>query len=378
MNTKFLVDGTVLALAEYYASSRTGIYYVVSNLINALTNYNDLEFAFYIQQEYCPEKQYDLLKILPKALERIEFSGKIIGIEEIDRENDFVHIFSGFHPINSKNISDFSRNQCYQIFHDIAGHVCPEFKNDKEFDELRRYEKHLMSEIGNCHAFFVSKTSQMDICKVTNKKINETTVIYPGIKVPPITEKKISNEIYLTTVSTVGPRKNTKTTVEVFDLLNKYLPNHKIKLKIIGANEGEYFNSINEYVNSRGLSTAVEFTGYVNDQELYELIRSSACLIYPSLYEGFGLPPMDALCLQVPVVMSNRGSLAEIYGEYAYTFDPYDTIGMAKCCEYIICNRIESINSIPKLNELYRKFNWTIAASRMMATFETYEKFNTK
>lgn len=108
--------------------------------------------------------------------------------------------------------------------------------------------------------------------------------------------------------------------------------------------------------------------GYVSDQQLVDLLAGASAFAYPSIYEGFGLPILEAFYHHVPVVCSNTASLPEVAGDAAVYFDPLDEEAMAKSITEAIANKDKLVE---KGKKQLSKFSWTKAAQE---TYQVYEK----
>ena len=92
-------------------------------------------------------------------------------------------------------------------------------------------------------------------------------------------------------------------------------------------------------VEKRGIRN-ITFAGFVDDRELNSLYRFATCYVFPSLYEGFGLPPLEAMTRGLPILSSSRGSLPEILGEAALYFDPHDVESLKKRLTEILDSKV--------------------------------------
>src|SRR6185295_2819505 len=116
--------------------------------------------------------------------------------------------------------------------------------------------------------------------------------------------------------------KNLVRLIEAFDELRRTGPD-ELKLLIIG-DEISKLPALRRAVHSHKLHKHVRFLGYVSDGTLRILYRLAALFVFPSLYEGFGLPPLEAMASGTPVVTSNQSSMPEVTGDAAVLVDPYD------------------------------------------------------
>lgn len=108
---------------------------------------------------------------------------------------------------------------------------------------------------------------------------------------------------------------------------------------------GWLYEDIFEYAKKSNYHDRIRFTGYVDDAQLSSLYRGADLFVYPSSYEGFGLPPLEAMSYGVPVVGSNTSSIPEVLGDAALYANAYDAAGFAKQMFRLI--------SDPKLHEKY-------------------------
>ncbi len=137
---------------------------------------------------------------------------------------------------------------------------------------------------------------------------------------------------YLLYVGTIEPRKNLLTLIRAYDELLKTTP-HRPRLVLCGG-RGWLYDEVFKLVEDLKLQDSVHFTGYVDDADLPALYSAAEAFIYPSFYEGFGLPPLEAMACGTPVITSDVSSLPEVVGKAGLTHAPNDaralTEAMAK------------------------------------------------
>jgi glycosyltransferase involved in cell wall biosynthesis len=128
-------------------------------------------------------------------------------------------------------------------------------------------------------------------------------------------------ERYILFVGTLEPRKNVQTLLQAFAQIIAETPQDDLMLVIAGGKGwgGEDYMST---VDTLKLHDHVRFAGFVEDDHLPALYRSALLFVYPSLYEGFGLPVLEAMACGTPVITSNRASLPEVAGDAALLVDP--------------------------------------------------------
>ncbi len=138
---------------------------------------------------------------------------------------------------------------------------------------------------------------------------------------------------FILSLGTLEPRKNFPRLIQAFALLKENLkPRNDLKLVIAGR-KGWLYDDIFKAVEECGLRGEVVFPGYVEEEDLPSLYSAAELFVYPSLYEGFGLPPLEAMACGVPVAASEAPPLPEILGDAALFFPPRDVEAMASAME---------------------------------------------
>lgn len=139
---------------------------------------------------------------------------------------------------------------------------------------------------------------------------------------------------YLLCVGNLQPRKNLRRLLEAFATLPAHI---RPPLVVVGQSAWLY-DDVYAAVRRHGLSADVHFTGFVSTEQLVALYSRAHVFAYPSLYEGFGLPVLEALATGVPTLASDRASLPEVAGEAALLIDPEDVQAIAVGLERLICD----------------------------------------
>ena len=142
----------------------------------------------------------------------------------------------------------------------------------------------------------------------------------------------MSRDRYILFVGGFDPRKNMRGAVEAFArfLDQRADQERDVRFKIVCAHTDGERNSLLEFARSLGVSHSIDLLGYVADEDLAKLIREARVFFFPSRYEGFGLPALDALACGIPVVASGATSLPEVCGRHAFYCDPVDSGDMAR------------------------------------------------
>lgn len=162
-----------------------------------------------------------------------------------------------------------------------------------------------------------SKGELIQHCKIAAQKVSVTHLgidhIHDRQAAQGVLEKYGIESPYVLAVSTMNPYKNFKM---IFEILPE-VKAQNLNVVIVGSKNSKVFSNHNQ-----NESDAVQWVGYVSDEELKSLYENAAGFIFPSLYEGFGLPPLEAMALGCPVIVSSRGSIPEVCGDAGLYFDP--------------------------------------------------------
>jgi len=165
---------------------------------------------------------------------------------------------------------------------------------------------------------------------------------------------------YALAVSSLDPRKNFERLLEAFSRLD--IPD--CKLVLVGG-ENPIFGHSKLAHNSD--NRRVVFAGYVSDPDLAALYRHALCLVYPSLYEGFGMPPLEAMAFGCPVIAANAASLPEACGPAAVYCDPLDPGDIAAKIETVLKNEAIRNELRRKGLEQVRSFSWEQSAKEILS-----------
>ena len=183
----------------------------------------------------------------------------------------------------------------------------------------------------------VSEASKRDILHFFNVKPEKIVVVYNAIdehfsttpseeQVARIRERYQLDHKFVLYVGNIKPHKNLVRLIEAFSQLRR--THDDLKLLIIG-DEISKLPALRRAVHRNKLHKFVRFLGYLKDDTLTVLYRLASVFVFPSLYEGFGLPPLEAMASGTPVVTSNVSSLPEVTGDAAVLVDPYDVDSIA-------------------------------------------------
>jgi glycosyltransferase involved in cell wall biosynthesis len=239
---------------------------------------------------------------------------------------------------------------------------------------VRRFRTRLMSGLRQSRAIIsVSHHTKSDLILYTGVSPNKIKVVHWGVDSDSnsYSERPISKKVLGFGGGSI--RKNTPAMVEMFAKVVAREP--EAELIIVGLTDSTYHQKIESIVSQLGLQRKVNLMGYLTDIELNRLIKEAGCLVYISLYEGFGLPPLEVMVRGIPVVASNRSSIPEILGDACLLVDPEDTNEIAVAVLSVLQDRSIHRDLSEKAWHRARKFSWRKTAEQTAAIFEESVKF---
>ncbi len=235
---------------------------------------------------------------------------------------------------------------------------------DESFPQNIKYLKKVLRYADIC--ITVSNCTKKDILENFNVSPNKIKVIYVGVdeRFKPIKDKESLNSIkvkynledkYFFSLGQT-PRKNIKRLIKAFSIF-KY--KNDFSLVIGGAgDDGPWVAQYQSLARKLEIEDRVKFIGYISNEDLPLLYSASECFVFPSLYEGFGIPILEAMCCGTPVITSNVSALPEIGGDAPLYVNPYDEYDIAKKMEKIVENKGLKNQIVEKGLRRSAEFSW--------------------
>jgi len=174
-------------------------------------------------------------------------------------------------------------------------------------------------------------------------------------------------EKFILAVGTLEPRKNFGTLIKSFVLIKAKLPDSKL---VIVGKKGWKYSHIEEKLKEFKLQDDVIFPGYLEDEDLKKMYTLATVFVFPSLYEGFGIPPLEAMACGCPVVSSNVASLPEVVGDAGILIEPKNARKIADSVVSLIENDQIRNMLIERGLRRVEKFTWQKSAEAALAAFE--------
>lgn len=246
------------------------------------------------------------------------------------------------------------------VIHDLSYEIFPEFYSAKG---------RLWHKIINAKKFCndadqiitVSQNTKKDVQNIFRINEDKIKVIYPGIpnrfsgeaSTSGLKEKYDLPEKFILFLGTIEPRKNITGLINAFDEIKSKIP-HDL---VIAGSKGFHANKILSKLGER-----MHYIDYVEDADKPGLYKMADIFVFPSFYEGFGFPPLEAIASRTPIIASHTGSLSEVLGKNAILINPYNTAEISESIKYLVRNPDPEKQFI----ENKKLYNWEDAAREFL------------
>lgn len=224
----------------------------------------------------------------------------------------------------------------------------------------------------------VSIFSKDEIIKYTNGKHWKIQVVHNGVH--QFTTESLNKNVnaaynlpanYILFVGNVKPHKNLKTLLKAYLLLNDELK-QQYKVVIVGKRDGFLTGDeeLTRWINMKPeIQQNIVFTGYVANEDMDAVYKNASLFVFPSVYEGFGLPPLEAMLNNCPVIASSASSLPEVCGDAAIYFDPQNEIELCTKMTEVLTQKNISDAFVAKGQEQIKHFTWDECAAKHIEVF---------
>lgn len=354
---KILIDLT--SLADNFSGIERFALSITKELIKHEEHHWILLFKNSVHKEF---EDYEVEKVVIKGTNKLIFNQIILPLKLAGMKADRY-----FFPAFPAPFFFFSKN-AYNTIHDLSCWDCP--GSNKKYMIWYFRIMYWKASLCNKKIITVSEFSKGRICSILHVKTENVSVIYNGISnqfnKDELSEEDTKNikdkynlpENYVLCLSTLEPRKNLRLLLDAYESLF----NEGITAEIVlaGRKGWKMDGFLKDY--SKDFLQHVHFTGFVDDEDLPAIYKLAQVFVFPSSYEGFGIPPLEALACGTPVISSDAASLPEILGAMAIYFKSSDLkalIDMIKSKNYIT----KSINTD---DAHLSRFKWSTQASKLL------------
>lgn len=211
------------------------------------------------------------------------------------------------------------------------------------------------------------KLDVIKFARVNHKKVHVTLESADKLAETPVPYAGFAKKKFIFYVGNSFPYKNLKALIEAFKIVQKTQP----KLHLVIAGKKNFFHEeLEKLVEQKGIKNVV-FTGFIPDSQLRWMYEHATAYVFPSLSEGFGLPALEAMHYDLPVISSNATCLPEVYGNAALYFNPSNVKDMAKAIDKVVSNKKLRKELVENAQKRLKKFSWRTMAKQ---THEIYLK----
>jgi glycosyltransferase involved in cell wall biosynthesis len=388
---KLIFDISVLGMGTKNPTARTGVFRAIENLFSGFINHPDIFLSLNTKPQYMNATKYYLGQ---KGLLSIENSRQDASITE--RKGLLQKLFrrKAKHGIEIKHSLRLYADDLVKadIFHspwlpvpkayakskkvrrfitvyDLIPVLFPDFVTKAN---VNQFKKNLNSITPETWVICISNSTKNDLVNYHNNLNPEKVFVthlaaselfYPvkdGELLKQVRKKyNIPESPYILTVATIEPRKNIRAVLYAFRDLILQEKISDLNLVLAGIRGWKYQEVVDFIETSPDLSSRVFYTGYIHDNDLAAIYSGAATFVYPSLYEGFGLPPLEAMQCGVPVICSKTSSLPEVVGNAGIMVAPNDTQELSSSIMKIYTdNSLKQQLSQKALNRS-KKFHWS-------------------
>lgn len=229
-----------------------------------------------------------------------------------------------------------------------------------------------------------SEFSKQEIIKYYPKYADKVRVVYCGVNTErfhPVEHPEAIQAVkqrlgiqgdYFLYLGTLEPRKNLERLIQAYKsfLERNPNPNQNPPRLVLSGGKGWLYEGIFETVQALGLQEQVMFTQYIPAEELCPLMAGALAFVFPSLYEGFGMPPLEAMACGTPVLCSTAASLPEVVGDCAVLVDPYNTEQIAAGLSRLWTDSALRAQLRQKGLQRVQQFTWDAAAKQLYRVYE--------
>lgn len=287
-----------------------------------------------------------------------------------NREVEITHFFNFIVPPRIKG-------KVINTIHDMTYILYPETMDQRN---LKRIKDDIQYSVDRSDRIItVSESSKRDIIKYLGVEEEKIKIIYPGVdyekfsryptaaEIKGVKEKYNLPDEYVLYMGTLEPRKNIPSIIEAFYQLKQQDDPQVQALKLVLAGKkGWLFESIFKKVQELGIEDDVVFTDYVAEEDKTVIYNQARIFVFPSLYEGFGIPVLEAMAASIPVITSNVSSLPEVAGNAGILVEPMDVSAIAQGMYKLLKDKGYCKEIVKKGHEQAEKFNWNKSADSLI------------
>lgn len=219
-----------------------------------------------------------------------------------------------------------------------------------------------------------SRHVKQDLCDLLDVPAEKIHVIYHGISEDFLLDidevLPFENRKHILSVGPLNRRKNHGALISAYAQVLEWNPSFRYDLVITGDPKDKASEPLTEIIRSRGIESRVHLVGHVDQERLRKLYREAVLFVFPSRYEGFGFPCLEAMASATPVIASNVTSIPEVVGEAGRLAEPDDIEGLARAMAEVLRDLGTWYHYVRAGMEHVRRFTWENAAQQTLAVYQ--------
>ena len=429
---KVLYDISVLGMGHYDSGSRSGIFRVIENLAKELVTYPECDVQFCSFQSVDTAISAIDYRNATKEFKSIPFAGQENSFSKKDRHRHKLNLLNSklgtYGNLTASKKVVFKSNLYYQrllhklshnrkenylplailnetdIYHTPFFPLSNEVKNSRVksrfitcYDLIPIYRPDYCAEevVNRMHVFLdnidretrvlcISESARNELLNYMGNRVDENKVTVTELAAADFFYRSMDKQLnsfvrekygipegpFILSLCTLEPRKNIEKAIEAYTMLVQQQHLTDLSLVLVGNKGFKSQEMIDGIISDESIKKRIVITGFVADADLAPLYSEAIMFVYPSFYEGFGLPPLEAMQCGTAVITSNTTSLPEVVGNAGIMIDPNDTTG--------ICAAMWDIYSKPALQQQLvengisraKQFSWRRCAEKTVAAYQ--------
>lgn len=364
----------------FYQPKGGGIKEYIHNLVNNFASLNPSnEIILYVLKDQLKfakknlPKSFKIKEIPYQSGSKFQRIKRSLLEQNFWRREEMIEKFQLFHS-PFFHAPSFKHAKLLLTVHDLRLYRFPDTYEFFRYQFLKRKVKSSIKKAD--HIISISEFTKQEIIELCDVKADKVTVILeainsdffskkPNYKIEGIPEE-LKTQPFILSVGHMEPRKNYVRLIEAFNLLKKDDRFKNLKLVIVGKKDHSFEDVLKLIDNNPD----IYYLDFVSGDTLLWLYDAARLFVFPSYYEGFGFPPLEAAALGTPSAVSNVSSIPEVCGEGAFYFNPYDSEEMAKVIANALTDSQSRVKILKNASGRLSELSWKKNASETLALYD--------